>query len=207
MIVKSFKIGAIQKFFLESLLDDSLTGLYAPQCVQRIEEDGTTTTYLGDKVYFTTQSNKVISFIQYTLNDSFLINESNNLKIQAETAALIDFQPNFLSQGFYLDYINGKINVIEIFAKLSYQLDEDGCSEICIKDEDNQERHFIHIECEYVIRFCLASQTFNLMLSNERYFAGANDFIARFKILDNDRAEQLIQESFGWRSVLVTPPR
>jgi hypothetical protein len=191
MIIKTFKIGEKQKLFLQSLLGDSLRGLYAPQLIQLMEEKGNNS-YIGDKIFITTKSNKTISLEQYTLNDRFLIDESNNLKLEFENDSLISLQPNLLNKGYYLDFIHGGIEKIEIFAHLSYQYAEDENSEICIKDENNKAHYFTHIECEYIIRFHLEKQLFSLMLDNQRYFTGSNDFISRFRILDNDNVEKLI---------------
>jgi hypothetical protein len=192
MTIKIFKIGNIQKLLLDNLLGDSLRGLYAPQVIQKMGVNGKDSIYLGDKILITTKSNKTISLEQFALNDSSLINKSSNLKLQVENGSLTHFQPNFLRQGFYLDFIHSQIDKIEIFAHLSYQLAEDENSEICIKDENDKQHFFIHIECGFILRFHLEKQFFNLMLNNERCFAGGDDFVSRFRILDDESVERLI---------------
>ena len=193
MTTKNFKVSREIEIFFQNLLNDSLRMLYAPQCIHKLNAQEKDDVYLGQKVYISTYgSNKIMVLDQYTLNDNFLISEKNNMKLSLGEGPLVNLQPEWLEKGFYFDFTKNQIYEIDLFAHLSYQKADNELAEICITNDLAKPHYFIHISCSYILRFYSHNLIFNLMLDNDRYFSGANDFVSRFRILDNDTVEKLI---------------
>jgi hypothetical protein len=180
--------------FLKKLKGHSLGSLYAPQCVSWINKGGKRDTYLGDKVIISFNSLADLLILgQYKLNDKIFLDKTNNINFDISTNRLIDVEPALLSRGFYYDFSGDKILNIEVFALHSQQVTQGGYGEISISDAQGRMHYFIDIKCSYMIQFVTQNENLNLMLDNERYFSGGyEDFICRFRILENSEAVNLI---------------
>lgn len=189
---KKFKINSETNSVLQNLIGVYIVGLYAPQYISIQNINQKDSNFLGKEIYISLNTGKTLVLEQYEMKDSAFINESNNLKLSLYEASLMDLQPYMLERGFYLDFIDSSILRVELFGYLNFQVDDDEFSEICIKDESGKKQYFIDIKCSYILRFFMKNQIVNLILNNERHFSGSNDFVSRFKLINNDECEKLL---------------
>ncbi len=207
---KSFNINTEISSVLESLVGNDIVGLYAPQYIIRQNKDSKDSIFLGKDIYISLSSKQVLVLAQYTLNDIAFINQNNNLKLSVQHLSMIDLNPHMLEQGVYYDFVDSRIFKVELYGYLNFQSDSNQDSEIIIKDKLGDNHYFIDIKCSYILRLFMKNQQLNILLDNERFFSGANDFVSRFKIVDDIECDRILsfeesngdEYSFGYKKIL-----